>query len=324
MRRKGQGSEGLTGQRVTSPLPSKLLASLSGEVWLDVEEGPRRPRSQRAGPHASCLQVSSGGPAAEEGGADPAGRSRAAVGALWARVATGPGSRLGCRPACPRRARPSRLPVAVANPGSLQARARPPACWSARRRRRRQLRARAERAVTPPGAHSSLSARLSAPSGSPTCPRAGLAAGPHGAAGRSLQRRPRRGPRQLHLGERRARLSGGTPARQVRTSGQSRPPSAAAASVAPTRVSGQGRLPERRVPRTLSRTSLPLTAPRGLPVSRHAAWGRGAPQLTPWAPSRPPPAPPPGRPGRARPVGLPVSRRVALGRSVLLGGHRGP
>ena len=47
------GVRGPTGQRVTSPLPSKL-APLSGEVWLDVEKGPRRPRPQRAGPHPSC------------------------------------------------------------------------------------------------------------------------------------------------------------------------------------------------------------------------------------------------------------------------------
>lgn len=78
--------------------------------------------------------------------------------------------------------------------------------------------------------------------GPPAWPPAGPCAYPvscpHGAAGCSLQRRLRRGPRQLHLGERHARLSNGTPARQVRPGSipapacQSRP-----CVLPPTRVS---------------------------------------------------------------------------------------
>lgn len=122
----------------------------------------------------------------------------------------------------PRRARPSRLPPLPWQPPEPPG-ARAPAgaldsgggggCSSGSSRAHCDLTPEPARRPRPsPGPQPGPPARP------PTGPCSRPAAGPHGAAGCSLQRRLRCGPRQLHLGERRARF-GGTPARQVRTGG---------------------------------------------------------------------------------------------------------
>lgn len=259
-------------------------------------------KAQVADPHPSRLPLS-------QGRARPRlGREvRSAVGARGAQVAPSLGSPAppppGLAPAA--RAPFPPPPVAVAT-RSLQARAR----RSARLRERSAAVAAAAAARAPARAArgatrfwSPFVARGPAPSprhGPRPGPSALPAAGPHGAAGRSFQCRLRRGPRQLHLGERRARLGVGTPAGQVRTSGRRGPARRPRAPLrSPPRSAGDTD-PRGLAPAPVSAGPAAPNSHRGADRAASAPGGRGcapAPAANAGLPCpRAPPAPSPEAP----------------------------
>lgn len=279
--------------------------------------GGGKPRAQLARPHASFPPPPL--PRLYPRGARPRrGREaqprQAVPGPVGARR---PGLRLAraprprVRPASPPPRAPLPPPVAVATPG-VSRRARAPA-------RLRERSAAAAVAAPAPAARAATPLRspLVVPGPAPgpkrgPLPRASArqAAGPHGAAGSSFQRSLRGGPRQLHLGERRARLGCGTPARQVRTSGGPDP------HASPPRVFGPSSHPR---PGTPTPTAYAPPRHQQPPLCRHpprvggalglrVRWARTADALAP-APGRLP-----GALGARIPLRVPSLRRRALGR----------
>ena len=265
-------------------------------------------------PTHPALQVSSGGarPAAEEGGADPAGRSRAAVGSLWARVTTGPGSPARLPPGLAPAARaPPASPVAVATPGaSRRAPARPPAGalggGGGGGGSSGSSRARGDPAPEPvrrPRPGSGPPARLpTRPQSRPGC-RPSWSCWPQPStppAPWTTTAPPRRATRAT---QRRDTCPAGEDERPCR------PPSAAAARLWPQLASpARDAYPNGLSPAPLpADPAAPHCPPRSLVVPARRLGSGVHPSRTPWSPSWPPPAPSPGRPGRTRLVGLPDS-----------------